>query len=202
MTKNRTSIAFYLQDGVEVLDFAGPLEVFSYADYEIYIVSHSKDPIRSQGILQIVPTYSLDDVPKADIIAFFGGNSQQAFKGKEITDWITKQGEDQNYFSVCTGAFALAKAGLLDDKKAATFHLMEDQLAKDFPKVEVVKGARFVDEGRVITTAGVSAGIDGALHLVTKIDGIEKARSIAKMIEYDSWIPDQGLIVGGSNPYK
>ncbi|WP_338813346.1 DJ-1/PfpI family protein [Bernardetia sp. Wsw4-3y2] len=198
--KENMKIAFYLQDGVEVLDFAGPMEVFAYAGFDVFTVSETKEPIVSQGILKIVPQYSIQNSPKADILAFFGGNSEAAFSD-EVVKWIKAQQDIQYHFSVCTGAFALAKADILDDQTATTFHNALNRLETDFPKIQVVKSVRFVDNGKVISTAGISAGIDGALHVVAKIKGFNTARRIAYHMEYDKWIPQEGLLLS-ENPYK
>lgn len=195
-------IAFYLQPGVEVLDFAGPMEVFAYAGYEVFTVSKSKDPIVSQGILKIIPDYDIKDAPQADILAFFGGNSQAASKDPDVINWIKSQQNIEYHFSVCTGAFVLAEAGILDGKTATTFHNALDNLEQDYPKIQVLKDARFVDNGKVITTAGISAGIDGALHLVAKLDGLNAARRAAYYMEYDKWVPGEGIILSDDNPYK
>jgi transcriptional regulator GlxA family with amidase domain len=188
----RLKVAFYLQDGVEVLDFAGPMEVFAYANFDVFTVSATKDQIKSQGILKITPEYSIDDAPHADILAFFGG---EAVNNPKVIDWVKAQTNIDYYFSVCTGAFTLGDAGLLDNLTATTFHLSIDNLQKKLPKTKVLKNVRFVDNGKVITTAGISAGIDGALHLVEKIRGIETAKQIAAHIEYDKWVPQQGLVI-------
>lgn len=194
-------IAFYLQTGVEVLDFAGPMEVFSYAGFEIFTVSKTTDPIFSQGILKIIPDYSIENAPKADILAFFGGNANQSFKDKSVIDWIKNQKDIEYHFSVCTGAFALGEAGILKNKTATTFHRSLDFLEKKYKDTKVVRNVRYVDNGKVITTAGISAGIDGALHLVAKLKGLETARDIAQNMEYDKWIPGEGLILSEDNPY-
>jgi len=154
--KKKTKIAFYLQPGVEILDFAGPMEVFAQAGFKIYTVSKTKDPIRSQGILKFIPDYDIAD----------------------------------------------AESGILDGKSATTFHLALSSLESEFPKIKVEKKARFVDNGNVITTAGISAGIDGALHLVAKLKGQKTAKKIADHIEYDKWIPAEGLILSDDSPYK
>ncbi len=195
-------IAFYLQNGVEVLDFAGPLEVFAYAGYQVFTVSATKDPITSQGILSVVPDYSIEDAPKADILAFFGGNSNAATKNPEVIQWVKDQKNIQYHFSVCTGAFILAEAGILDGKTATTFHNALDNLESSYPKVDVRKNVRFVDNGDVITTAGISAGIDGALHLVAKLQGLNAAKRTAYYMEYDNWQLGNGLILSPNNPYK
>lgn len=195
------TIAFYLQDGVEVLDFSGPMEVFSYAGYRVFTVSATKDHIKSQGILTVVPDYSIEDAPKADILAFFGGNSQAASQNKNVIDWVKNQEDINYYFSVCTGAFVLAEAGILDGKIATTFHNALYDLENNYPKIDVRKNVRYVDNGNVITTAGISAGIDGALHLVAKLQGINAAKRTAYYIEYDNWDMGNGLLLSESNPY-
>ena len=195
-------IAFYLQEGVEVLDFAGPMEVFAYAGYEVFTISKTKDPITSQGVLKVIPDYSIDDAPNADVLAFFGGNAQNAYKDKKVMSWVKKYSQANFYFSVCTGAFVLAEAGILDGNTATTFHSALNGLEKMYPKVKVRRDVRFVDNGKVITTAGVSAGIDGALHLVARFQGLEKAKRVAFYMEYDKWKPGEGLILTKDNPYK
>ncbi|WP_282088943.1 DJ-1/PfpI family protein [Aquimarina algiphila] len=201
-TPKRKKIVFYLQPGIEILDFAGPMEVFAYANFEVFTVSKTKDPIVSQGILKILPDYDIKDAPQADILAFFGGNSSTAFNDAEVINWIKTQQKTQYHFSVCTGAFALAKSGVLNGKTATTFHSALNKLEKEYPKINVRKDVRFVDNGKVITTAGISAGIDGALHLVAKLRGFNEARKIAYHMEYDKWTPGEGLILSDDNPYE
>ncbi|MDO6434969.1 DJ-1/PfpI family protein [Flavitalea sp. BT771] len=190
------TICFYLQDGVEVLDFAGPMEVFAYAGFHVFTVSRTKAPIVTQGILKIMPDYSIEDAPPADIMAFFGGNTGPSSKDSAVLSWIRKRKTSTSYFfSVCTGAFIIGKAGVLDNLTATTFHASIESLRKALPGTKVLSDTRFVDNGNVITTAGISAGIDGALHLVAKLNGEETAREVAKYMEYDKWIPGQGLVV-------
>lgn len=194
-------IAFYLQNGVEVLDFAGPMEVFSYAGFEVFTVSQSKDTIVSQGVLKIIPDYSLKDAPEADILAFFGGNASNTSKEVELVEWVKQQEDVEYYFSVCTGAFMLAESGILENNTATTFHTALEYLENNYPKIKILKNARYVDNGNVITTAGISAGIDGALHLVAKIQGFNNARKVAYNIEYDKWTPGEGVQLTGIDPY-
>ena len=199
-TVKRYKVLFYLQDGVEVLDFAGPMEVFSYAGFDVAVVSKTKDPIVSQGILKIIPTYSIADAPPADILAFFGGNTGAASNDSLVIQWLKGMTVPDYYFSVCTGAFIMGKAGLLNDLTVTTFHESIANLQKAVPSAKVLSNVRFVDNGRVITTAGISAGIDGALHLVEKIRGRDAATQIAAYMEYDKWVPAQGLIMHPSTP--
>ncbi len=196
MKNRKKKIAFYLQDGVEILDFAGPMEVFDYAGFEIFTVSKNKKPIKSQGILKIIPDYSIDNAPEAEIMAFFGGNAQNAWKEKSVINWITSRIDKTEYFfSVCTGAFILGKSGILEGQTATTYHLSIQSLQEMLPNTKVLADVRYVDNGKVITTAGISAGIDGALHLVEKLQGSGEATRVAKLMEYDKWHSGEGLIV-------
>ncbi|GGA99796.1 DJ-1/PfpI family protein [Puia dinghuensis] len=193
------TVCFYLQDGVEVLDFAGPMEVFSNAGFKVFTVSRKKDPITAQGILKIVPDYSIDDAPPADILAFFGGNAGAAAKDDAVIAWIKqRRPATQYFFSVCTGAFIMGKAGLLDSLSATTYHSYIGALQEALPKTRVLANVRYIDNGHVITTAGISAGIDGALHLVAKLKGEAAAKEVAAAMEYESWAPDKGLVLAGN----
>ena len=193
------TVAFYLHEGVEVLDFAGPLEVFTNAGFKVFTVASSSSTIKSQGTLTIVPDYNIGNAPSSDVIAVFGGNSSEHHKtqrSKLVVNWIqNKVKETQFFFSVCTGAFLLGEAGLLDGRVATTFHASIEELAKKYPNADVRPNVRFVDNGEIITTAGVSAGIDGALHLVAKLNGLPAARKVAAFMEYDRWQPGEGLIL-------
>jgi transcriptional regulator GlxA family with amidase domain/DNA-directed RNA polymerase subunit RPC12/RpoP len=190
----KITVCFYLYDGVEVLDFAGPMEVFSYAGFKVITVAKTKAPLLSQGILKITPDYSIKDAPQTDIFAVFGGSDEVAANDPEVITWIkSRDRATKSYFSVCTGAFILGKAGLLDQLTVTTFHKSITNLQKAVPKAKVLQHVRYVDNGRVITTAGISAGIDGALHLVAKLRGKAAAEAVAKQIEYDKYVPEQGM---------
>lgn len=196
VNKKPMTICFYLQDGVEVLDFAGPMEVFSYSGAKIFTVSKTRTPIKSQGILKIIPDYDITDAPEYDILAVFGGNSGNASNDPEVISWIkAREKTTQYYFSVCTGAFIFGKAGLLDNLTVTTFHESIESLKKAVPTAKVLSDARYVDNGKIITTAGISAGIDGALHLVEKLHSKEMANQVAFYMEYDKWVPGQGLVI-------
>ncbi|HLX93606.1 MAG TPA: DJ-1/PfpI family protein [Puia sp.] len=194
-TTKRLKVLFYLQDGVEVLDFAGPMEVFAAAGFDVATVSKTKNPIVSQGILKIIADYSIDDAPQADILAFFGGHDGNATNDPAVIQWIKSKTSPEYYFSVCTGAFILGKAGLLDHLTITTWHGRIEALKQAVPQAKVLSNVRFVDNGKVITTAGVSAGIDGALHLVAKILGEDAAVQVAEYMEYDNWVPGRGLVI-------
>jgi transcriptional regulator GlxA family with amidase domain len=194
--KSPMRITCYVQERVEILDLAGPLEVFNYAGWEVYIVGKTKEPIHAQGILKVTPEYDLTDAPEADILAFFGGNSDLPVADDELIEWVRDRGQTVQYlFSVCTGARILGRAGFLDEKTVTTYHGSLEQLQSEVPSATVRSDVRWVDNGKVLTTAGVSAGIDGALHLVAKIEGKKAAKQIAQKMEYDYYNPDSGLVV-------
>ena len=196
ISQKKISVCFYLQDGVEVLDFAGPMEVFELAGFKVFTVSKTKKPIVSQRVLKVLPDYDIASVPGADMVVFFGGNPG-AFRDRKVIEWIKRYEKDCQYiFSVCSGAFALGHADLLNGQTATTFHARIEELREAFPAATVLSDVRFVDNGRIITTAGISAGIDGALHMVTRIRGEAAAKEVAREMEYDKWIPGEGLIKG------
>jgi transcriptional regulator GlxA family with amidase domain len=191
-TTKPLKVLFYLQDGVEILDFAGPMEVFTAAGFDVSTVSKTKSPIISQGVLKIIPEYSIGDAPHADIVAVFGG---AGVNDLSVIEWIKNKTSPEYYFSVCTGAFILGKAGLLDHLTVTTFRSSIEGLKKAVPKAKVLYNVRYVDNGKVITTAGISAGIDGALHMVAKLKGNAAAAEVAKIMEYDNWVPEKGLVI-------
>lgn len=191
------NVALFLQDRVEILDFAGPMEVFIAAGLHVYTVAKTTEPIKAMGKLTVVPDYGLEDCPTPDLIAFFGGgNASGVSQDPEVKAWLAEVfPKTQMQFSVCTGAFFLGEMGLLDGKTATTFHSAIPGLRERFPKATVRDDVRYVDNGSVITTAGISAGIDGALHLVAKLQGKARALEVAEHMEYFGWEPDKGLII-------
>ncbi len=199
ISQNKTNytVGVFLYDGVELLDFSGPAQVFAVAEgFTVRMVSVEKRKIRSQGCVTILPDYSLDDSPQLDLAVLPGGNTDEVKKDDRVIGWVRRCSEKGTIlFSVCTGARILARAGLLNEQKAITWHAAVDAFQKQFPAVRVVRDARWVDCGNIITTAGVSAGIDGALHLVARLMGREEAQSTAQYMEYERWRPDDGIVV-------
>ena len=195
------NVAIFIHDGVEILDFAGPGEVFAATRtdrgaFNVYTVSISTEPIMSQGFVKIIPEFDLQTAPQPDIIVLPGGNTGSVLDNADLIKWVQEVAPELDVaLSVCTGAFILQKAGLLDNLKATTFHGAIDRLREIATKTEVLADTRWVDNGKVITTAGVSAGIDGALHVVEKIFGAEVAKATARYMEYDKWQPGDGLMV-------
>lgn len=201
--KSTWNVAIFIYEGVELLDFAGPGEVFESAGrfsekgkFNVYTVAATADPIMSQHFVKIVPEYTIENCPKPDILVLPGGSTKIPLKNEEVIDWIKKSAEDLEIgLSVCTGAFLLSKAGLLEGKKATTWYGAIKRLREFNPNLTVLENTRFVDNGQIITTAGVSAGIDGALHVVARLLGEKVAHNTARYMEYDKWNPEEGHIV-------
>lgn len=192
-SKPRRNVAIFIHEGVELLDFAGPAEVFAAAKqgqaFNVYTVASSEAEITSQRFLKVRPQYTLDNCPKPDIIVLPGGNTSIPLADARVMQWIKKTAPDTEVvMSVCTGAFLLSRAGLLDGKEATTHWGAIDRLKAAAPKTKVHADRRVVDNGQIITCAGVSAGIDGALHLVERLHGKEVAEKTARYMEY-RWEP-------------
>jgi putative intracellular protease/amidase/YHS domain-containing protein len=189
----RKNVALFVFDGMELLDFAGPAEVFTGAGrgraFQVYTVAATREPITSQGLVTMTPRYTFADCPRPDILVVPGGNVRTAAKDKRVLDWLRQASpKSEVTLSVCTGAFVLANAGLLDGKEATTHWSAIDRLREQFPKVTVHEDRRFVDNGKVVTAAGVSAGIDASLHVVDRLLGRFTARETARYMEYN-WQP-------------
>lgn len=205
------NVAIVLYEGVELLDFAGPGEVFSAAAnfgavagqpaFRVYTVATSKATLTSQGFLKVIPDFTIDDAPTPDLIVIPGGNSATLTNDPLFMAWARKAftGAEVS-LSVCTGAFVLGKAGLLDGRSATTWFGAIEKLRKAVPHASVQEGRRFIDQGPVVTTAGVSAGIDGALHVVARLLGRDVAERTAQYMEY-RWSPEPYLI-GSYAPTK
>ncbi|WP_242229517.1 DJ-1/PfpI family protein [Bacillus cereus group sp. BfR-BA-01329] len=191
---NKWSIGIFLFDDVEVLDFAGPFEVFSVTEvdeekpFTVYTVSQNGEMITARNGLKVQPDYSIEDLPPVDILIIPGGKGarENEVKNDIIINWVRQQMKEVKLMtSVCTGALLLAKAGLLDGLKATTHWASIQTFKKDFPNVEVMENVKFVDEGHIITSAGISAGINMLFHIVKNLLGVEVTEDTAKSMEYD-----------------
>jgi putative intracellular protease/amidase/YHS domain-containing protein len=190
--RGKRSAVILVFNGMELLDFAGPAEVFGAAGFRVDAVAATREPVRSMGLVTVTPRYTFDDCPRADVIVVPGGSAGAVARDKRVTDWLARASKDADVtLSVCTGAFVLARAGLLDGKEATTHWSATGRLGKEFPQITVRKDQRVVDTGKVVTSAGVSAGIDGALHVVERLAGRPKATSTARYMEYN-WQPPVG----------
>lgn len=192
-------VAFVLSEDAVPIDFAGPWEVFSNVHlpdqgqgmdermpFELYTVGASTAPIRTSGNrhpgMAITPDYSFDTAPEPDMVVI---PAQRGAPG--LSAWLQKLHEHhKTIVSICTGAFRLAEAGLLDGKTVTTHHGATQALAKRYPKLHVVSGVRFVQaDGQIYTSAGLSAGIDLGLHIVDQYYGRAVAQQTADALEYE-----------------
>lgn len=192
------NVAILIFDGVEVLDFAGPFEVFSVTGrrqdlepFHVYTVAEKPQPVMTRNHLSVNPRYTIFDGPKPDILLIPGGyGTRREMNNQTLLDWIkVRSREAELTLSVCTGALLLAKAGLLDGLGATTHFGAIDLLQELAPNTTVQRGRRFVDNGRIIVSAGVSAGIDMSLYVVAKLMGKAQALETAHYMEYD-WAPE------------
>ena len=191
--KEVANVAILLFEGVQIIDYTGPYEVFGHMqNARVYTVSETGKTLTTAMGMTVTPNYSFDSAPEPDILVVPGGDAEVAYNNPKVVDWVTAKAKTaEHVMSVCNGAFILAKAGLLDGAKATTFHGLIDELRAFAPKTTVVADQRFVDNGKVITSAGLSSGIDASLYLVSKIQGAARARQLALVLEYD-WQPESG----------
>ena len=188
-------VAILIFDGVQMIDFSGPLEVFADAGYDVYTVAATLRPITTAAGpgLKVTPRYTFATAPQADLVVVPGGDFEAPPNSATIA-WIKRQtAHAQHTLAVCNGAFTLANTGLLDGLEATTTAGNIARLRSTFPKIAVVDDRRVVDNGKLLTTGGLSAGIDGALRMVEIFDGHAAAQSVALFIEYD-WQPNGGYV--------
>jgi putative intracellular protease/amidase len=186
--KKAGQVAILLFEGVQIIDFTGPFEVLGQAGYQVITVSANPSVKTNMG-MKVNSDYTFTNCPEAGIFIIPGGNISGTRQSAETIKWIKQYSEKSDVvMSVCNGALILAETGLLDGLTATTYHNAITELEKGFPKTKVISDKRFVDNGKFITTAGLSSGIDGALHIIEKLKGKSKAQTVALNLEYD-WKP-------------
>ncbi|MEL0221988.1 MAG: DJ-1/PfpI family protein [Deltaproteobacteria bacterium] len=185
------NIGIYIYDQAEVLDFSGPFEVFSVANrlanlgWNIWLVAEEKSLVEARGVFQVKPHYSIQNVPELDVLIVVGGVHSDELRKTEVINWIRKTAEKtQITASVCTGAFLLAEAGLLDGLEVTTHWEDIPDLQRNYPNLQVRKGIRWIEQGKLFTAAGISAGIEMSLELVARLAGAELAERTATQMEY------------------
>ena len=193
--RKRVRVAFLLGDSANVIDTAGPWEVFQdtmldgtlghWDPFELYTVAPTAAMLRMTGGLQVVPHYDVANAPEPNVIVVPAHKSTP-----ESLAWLKRASAGADVtMSVCTGAFQLARAGLLAGLPATTHHDFWDRFAQEFPDIELKRGVRFVDSGRIATAGGLTSGIDMALHVVERYFGVEVAETTARYMEHtsDAW---------------
>lgn len=205
------SVGMLVFDQVDAFDYVGPSEILSVTRYNeqdvhnmifgsageqqkpflVYTVSETGGMVTASNGLRIMTDYSIENAPQFDIVLIPGGFQpviRKLIANKKMIQWITDQMKTVELMtSVCTGTFALAQAGLLNDKKATTNRKALDSLQKYFPEVSVIRDTKFVDEGNIITAQGPDAGLHLAFHLVKRLLGEETALMTADTVEYDGY---------------
>jgi putative intracellular protease/amidase/YHS domain-containing protein len=193
-------VAFVISNGAQVIDFAGPWEVFQDVmvpgrtdhPFHLYTVSESTSPIHASGGMKIVPDYSFENAPAPKVIVI----PAQSEPSEATLEWIRKSTKTTDVtMSVCTGAFVLAKTGLLSGKAATTYHGAFVPFSNQFPDIQLKRGARFVEDGNLATAGGLSSGIDLALRVVERYFG----REVAQQTAYDMEYQGQGWMNPDSN---
>jgi putative intracellular protease/amidase/YHS domain-containing protein len=188
-TQGSIPVAFLISEGAQVIDFTGPWEVFQDVmvpgrmdhPFRLYTVSESTSPIHASGGMKIVPDYTFENAPAPKVIVI----PAQSQPSKATLEWIRKSTKTTDVtMSVCTGAFVLAKTGLLSGKAATTYHGAFGRFAMAFPDIALKRGARFVESGNLATAGGLSSGIDLALRVVERYYGREVAQRTAYDLEY------------------
>lgn len=190
-------IAIYVFPNVEVLDFAGPFEVFTTASrvhqrsnpeqpapFEVYTFARAEQTVTTRAGLQVIPDYTFATCPTPDILLVPGGIVDAELKDQLLLNWIAEKSRAAVLTaSVCTGAFILAKAGLLAGRKATTHWEDIADLRAAFPDISVVENTRWVDEGNIVSSAGIAAGIDMSLHVVSRFAGQALAETTARQLD-------------------
>ncbi len=190
----KKNLAILIFDNVEVLDFAGPFEIFSVTNelnenalLNVYTIALTKNPILANNGLKVVADYALDNCPETDYLIIPGGSGTRALlKNEPFLAWVTRTASGCDHLlSICSGSLVLAVTGLLKGLSATTHHQVFDELTELAPETQIVRNRRFVDNGKILTSAGVAAGIDMSLYMVGKLYGEKTAVKTAQYIEYE-----------------
>ena len=187
------NIGIYIYDHAEVLDFSGPFEVFTTAEriseqpvFNTFLISEQGGLITARAGYQVMSQYSIENHPKLDILIVAGGVHTDEMQKQNVIDWIAQQHKLVKLTaSVCTGAFLLAQAKVIANHQVTTHWQDIAELRELFPKLSVKEHTRWVEQGNIITSAGISAGIDMSLRLVERCYGTELADKTARQMEFD-----------------
>ena len=191
---NILNVGIFIYENAEVLDFSGPFEVFSTANrlsaldevFNVFLVAEEVRPVNARGGYSVNPHYCFKDHPKIDVLVVVGGVHTEELGKPSVINWISTVSKSATIVaSVCTGAFLIAQAGLLVNLKVTTHWEDIKDLQESYPDLTVIDNQRWVDEGKFVTSGGISAGIDMSLHLVSKLTGTKLAAKTAKQMEYE-----------------
>ncbi|MEM5554470.1 DJ-1/PfpI family protein [Pseudocolwellia sp. AS88] len=186
------NIGIYIYNNAEVLDFSGPFEVFTTAErisekpvFNTFLINQNDRIVKARSNFKLIPDYQINNHPKIDLLIIVGGDHTNELNKKQVTDWILDQSTKvQIVASVCTGVFLLAKAGVIYDHEVTTHWEDINDLQIQYPKLRVKQDVRWVEQGKIITSGGISAGIDMSLHLVKLMSSHQHAIATAKQMEF------------------
>ncbi|MEZ4811195.1 MAG: DJ-1/PfpI family protein [Allomuricauda sp.] len=181
---NRTA-AILLFDGADIMDVTGPMSVFEHAGFNVITVAKDKMPKSIGMSMSLTPDHTFETLPKVDVIMVPGGGPAESVQDMDIVNWLKAVNDrTDTMFSVCSGAFFLGAAGLLDDNEATTFASLIPNLKEQFPKAKVLNTVKYTNNGHVVTSSGLSSGIDASFEVVAKYYGVGIAQDIANHMEY------------------
>jgi putative intracellular protease/amidase len=194
------NLAILIFDGVQIIDYTGPFETFGHVyseagpAFNIYTVSEKTNAITTSMGMSVNPKYSFENAPEPDVLLVPGGDVDAQLESANVIRWLQdKSKRAEIVMSVCNGAYILAQAGLLDGLEATTTSGLIPGLRIAAPKTKVVDDKRYVDNGKIITTAGLSSGIDGSLHVIERLFGKGTAQLAALGMEYN-WDPESKFV--------
>ncbi|NAY91275.1 hypothetical protein GTQ34_05020 [Muricauda sp. JGD-17] len=182
---SRRTAAIVLFNGADIMDVTGPMSVFEHAGFNIITVAKDEKPKQIGMYMKLAPDHTFESLPDVDIIMVPGGGPAESNQDNDIVNWLrTRDARTDTMFSVCSGAFFLGLAGILDGNEATTFASLIPNLRAQFPKVKVLDNVKYANNGHVITSSGLSSGIDASFEVVAKYYGLGLAQDIANRMEY------------------
>lgn len=207
-------IAVLVYDDIVLQDFAGPLEVFSKARnlaqgrYEVFTVALTESPVETEnGFLEIIPDYTITNMPTAEYLIVPGASMpvvEEMLEKETLRDFLIDWGgrEDKKTVSICTASYFLADTGLLNGRSATTHYFVADDFSNRYPNIEVIRDIRFVQEGRFLTSSGVTSGIDAALHIVSENSGVRIRDMISRALQYEFHVEEAWPVAPNGMKYE
>lgn len=195
------NVGIYIYDNAEVLDFSGPFEVFTTATrvlkkdlFNTFLINEINEVVKARANYKTIPDYQIINHPTIDVLIIVGGDHSEEVNKPNVTQWILQQSKTAKLVaSVCTGAFLLAKANVITTHEVTTHWDDISDLKAQYPKLKVQEGVRWVEHGNIITSGGISAGIDMSLHIVSKLHSEDLAIATAKQMEFN-WTRNTNLL--------
>lgn len=203
----KRSVAILVFEGAEVLDFSGPFEVFAVTSqlndgefFEVGLVAEHAAPLRAINGMTVIPNWTYAQMPAPDVLVVAGGSgSRRAMTDVALLEWTAAAARRAEVvLSICSGARILGALGLLDGIPTTTHHQVLDELQAIAPASRILRGARVVDAGKIVSTGGISAGIDGAFHVVSRLHGEAVAARTATYMEY-AWKGSASTVAAEAN---